>query len=45
MKVALSHSMYYYEVLSSIEFDMRLLGEAVFEAKEEFQGWKRKASD
>lgn len=35
MKVALSHSMFYYEVLQSIEFAMRILGEALFEAKEE----------
>jgi hypothetical protein len=45
MKVALSHSMYYYEVLNSIEFAMRLLGEAMFEAKEEYVGFKRKADD
>ncbi|TNV76963.1 hypothetical protein FGO68_gene7418 [Halteria grandinella] len=45
MKVALSHSIYYYEVLNSLEFAMRILGEAVFEAKEEYQGWKRQASD
>jgi hypothetical protein len=45
MKVALSHSIYYYEVLNSIEFAMRLLGEALFEAKEEYAGYKRKASE
>ncbi len=45
LKVAMSHSMYYYEVLHSVEFAMRILGEAMFEAKEEYQGWKRKATD
>lgn len=43
MKVALSHSMYYYDILKSTEFAMRICGEAVFEAKEEYQGYKRKA--
>jgi hypothetical protein len=36
MKVALSHSMYYYEILNSIEFAIRILGEALFDAKEEY---------
>ena len=45
MKVALSHSIFYYEVLNSIEFAMRLLGEAMFEAKEEYAGYKRQASE
>lgn len=36
MKVALSHAMYYYEILNSVEFSMRILGEALFEAKEEY---------
>ena len=45
MKVALSHAMYYYEILNSVEFAMRILGESLFEAKEEYQGFKRKCSD
>jgi hypothetical protein len=45
MKVALSHSIYYYEVLNAIEFAMRILGEAMFEAKEEYLGFKRKATE
>jgi hypothetical protein len=45
MKVALSHAMYYYEILNSVEFSMRILGESLFEAKEEYQGFKRKCSE
>ena len=45
MKVALSHAMYYYEILNSVEFAMRIIGESLFEAKEEYQGFKRKCSD
>ena len=37
--------MYYYEILNAPEFAMRILGEALFEAKEEFAGFKRKASE
>ena len=45
MKVALSHAMYYYEILNSVEFAMRLLGEALFEAKEEYVGFKKRCSE
>lgn len=45
LKVALSHSKYYYEVMSSVEFAMRILGEAMLEAKEEFLGFKKRATD
>jgi hypothetical protein len=45
MKVALSHSMYYYEILKSVEFAIRILGESLFEAKEEYHGYKKKCTE
>jgi len=40
LRVALSHAMYYYEVLDSVEFAMRIIGEALTEAKEDFYAFK-----
>ncbi len=45
LKLALSYAMYYYETLNSVEFAMRILGETIAEAREEFYNFKRKASE
>lgn len=42
LRVALSHAMYYYEVLNSVEFAMKTVAEAIAEAKDEFYNYKRK---
>ncbi|CDW84888.1 UNKNOWN [Stylonychia lemnae] len=45
LKLALSHSMYYYEVLNSVEFAMKIIGETIADAKDEYFNFKRKAND
>lgn len=37
--------MFYHETLNSVEFAMRVLGETIAEAREEFYNFKRKASE
>ena len=44
LKVALSHAMFYFEVLNSVEFAMRILAEGAQEGKEEWAGYKRTAT-
>ena len=37
--------MFCYEILNSLEFAMKTLGEAIIEAKEDYVSWKKKAND
>lgn len=37
--------MYYYEVLNSVEFAMKIIGEVIADAREEYFNFKRKASE
>ena len=45
LKVALSHAIYYHDVLCSVEFAMKIIGETVSDAREDFYGFKRSATD
>eukprot|EP00347_Sterkiella_histriomuscorum_P008065 403346508 len=45
LKLALSHAVYYYEVLNSIEFAMKIVAEAISDSRDEYFNFKRNASE